>query len=85
MVFMYMAKIYTPIGLKQIGQYCGNRDHSTVIHGQQAASDMEDTDKHMRAKIADIRRKLDDAVISHSNLQEPYRPKEKFRLTAGYL
>jgi chromosomal replication initiator protein len=85
-VLMYMAKIYTPIGLNQIGEYCGNRDHSSIVHGQQAASNLEDTNKRMKAKIEAIRAKLDVIQISHASLQAAQTiNKERHWETAGYL
>lgn len=31
-VFFYLAKKYTDLPLRAIGEYCGGRDHATVLH-----------------------------------------------------
>lgn len=32
-VFYWLARYYTSFSYPQIGQFCGGRDHSTIIHG----------------------------------------------------
>jgi chromosomal replication initiation ATPase DnaA len=30
---MYLIRKYTSLGFKEIGEYFGGRDHTTIIHG----------------------------------------------------
>ena len=57
-VAMYLAKQYTNHSLKSIGQYCGGRDHSTVIHAIQAVNDMLHTEHQFKASFEEIKRKV---------------------------
>jgi chromosomal replication initiator protein len=57
-VAMYLAKQYTKHSLKSIGQYCGGRDHSTVIHAIQAVDDMLHTEHQFKASFEEIKRKV---------------------------
>jgi chromosomal replication initiator protein len=57
-VAMYLAKQYTNHSLKSIGQYCGGRDHSTVIHAIQAINDMLHTEHQFKASFEEIKRKV---------------------------
>ncbi|ACE05459.1 chromosomal replication initiator protein DnaA [Candidatus Amoebophilus asiaticus 5a2] len=57
-VAMYLAKHYTNHSLKSIGQYCGGRDHSTVIHAIQAVDDMLHTEHQFKASFEEIKRKV---------------------------
>lgn len=58
-VLMYFLKNYTKYSLKKIGNYCGGRDHSTVIHAQQTIQDLLDTnDKTISLYVSEITRKL---------------------------
>eukprot|EP01132_Coremiostelium_polycephalum_P003033 gene3033-3792_t len=57
-VAMYLAKHYTNHSLKSIGQYCGGRDHSTVIHAIQAVDAMLHTEHHFKASLDEIKRKV---------------------------
>jgi chromosomal replication initiator protein len=57
-VAMYLAKQYTKHSLKSIGEFCGGRDHSTVIHAIQAVNDMLDTEQQFRASLEEIKRKV---------------------------
>jgi len=57
-VAMYFAKEYTDYSLKQIGQYFGGRDHSTVIHAVQCVHNMIDTDNSFKKTVADLKKQL---------------------------
>lgn len=57
-VAMYFAKEYTDYSLKQIGQYFGGRDHSTVIHAVQSVHNLIDTDKSFKRTVEDLKRQI---------------------------
>lgn len=57
-VAMYLAKQYTNHSLKSIGDYCGGRDHSTVIHAIQSVNDMLATEHHFKLSLEEIKRKV---------------------------
>jgi chromosomal replication initiator protein len=57
-VAMYFAKEYTDYSLKQIGQYFGGRDHSTVIHAVQCVHNLIDTDKSFKRTVDDLKKQL---------------------------
>lgn len=57
-VAMYFAKEYTDYSLKQIGQYFGGRDHSTVIHAVQCVHNLIDTDKSFKRTVEDLKKQL---------------------------
>jgi chromosomal replication initiator protein len=47
---------YPGMSLKAIGGYFGGRDHSTVIHGLEAVSDLVDTEKKMKIIVNELRK-----------------------------
>lgn len=49
--FMWYCANHTTFSLSEIGNYCGGRDHSTVINSKRAINDMIDTDEEIKAKI----------------------------------
>ncbi len=55
---MYLAKNYTNLSLKAIGEYFGGQHHSTVIYSCKAIQDMLDTDVKFRKKVADLERQV---------------------------
>jgi chromosomal replication initiator protein len=57
-VAMYFAKEYTDYSLKQIGQYFGGRDHSTVIHAVQCVHNLIDTDISFKKTVNDLKKQL---------------------------
>lgn len=57
-VAMYFAKEYTDYSLKQIGQYFGGRDHSTVIHAVQCVHNLIDTDNSFKRTVDDLKKQL---------------------------
>lgn len=67
-VAMYLAKELTNHSLSRIGQFFGNRDHSTVIHGLRSVDRRVSTDRFAAAKITQIR----DKIKSSSVLSTPH-------------
>ncbi|HRH35122.1 MAG TPA: chromosomal replication initiator protein DnaA, partial [Catalimonadaceae bacterium] len=57
-VAMYFAKEYTDYSLKQIGQYFGGRDHSTVIHAVQSVHNLIDTDDSFRRSVNELKKQI---------------------------
>jgi chromosomal replication initiator protein len=57
-VIMYLAKQYTSHSLKTIGEYCGGRDHSTVIHAIAAINDLLATEQGFKMSLEEIQRKI---------------------------
>lgn len=57
-VAMYFAKEYTNYSLKQIGQYFGGRDHSTVIHAVQSVHNLIDKDDSFRKSVNELKKQL---------------------------
>jgi chromosomal replication initiator protein len=52
--------------LKSIGDYCGGRDHSTVIHAIQAVNDMLATGHQFKLSFEEIKRKVK-IKLPHAN------------------
>ena len=40
-MFFYIAKKYTDATLQQIGKFCGDRHHTTVMHGIKKVNDLQ--------------------------------------------
>ena len=60
-MFCYIAKFNMPnVTLKEIGNFLGGRDHSTVIHGIRTAGDLIETDKQFRKEYE----KLESYILS---------------------
>lgn len=55
---MYFAKEYTKSSLASIGNYCGNRDHATVLHALRTVNNLRETDKQFRASFNDLEKKI---------------------------
>lgn len=55
---MYFAKEYTKSSLANIGNYCGNRDHATVLHALRTVNNLRETDKQFRAYFNDLEKKI---------------------------
>jgi chromosomal replication initiator protein len=58
-IAMYFCKELTQHSLKTIGLHFGGRDHSTVIHANQAVLDQIETDPQFRDEIDEIRHKIE--------------------------
>lgn len=54
-IFMWLMRNKTSISLKQIGQLCGGRDHSTVIHACRLVDDYAATDRRYAARLETIK------------------------------
>ena len=72
-VAIYLIRELVSCSFKQIGRYCGNRDHSTVLHSYQkivaacdAASDR--TDSSTKTIVHKLKMLLSDQLASQSNL-----------------
>ena len=57
-VAMYLARQLTGKSLKQIGDYFGGRDHTTVLHGCRKTEDLIQTDPSTRHAIVELRQGL---------------------------
>jgi len=57
-VAMYFAKEYTDYSLKQIGQYFGGRDHSTVIHAVQSVNNQIVKDDSFKRSLDELKKQL---------------------------
>jgi len=57
-VAMYFAKEYTDYSLKQIGQYFGGRDHSTVIHAVQCVNNQIIKDSSFKKSVDELKKQL---------------------------
>lgn len=55
---MYFAKKYTMLPLSTIGNYCGNKDHATVLHACRTINNLYETDKKMKIYIDDLDKKM---------------------------
>ncbi len=55
---MYFAKKITKSSLAVIGMQCGNKDHATVLHACKTIDNLRQTDRHMRAMIDELEKKL---------------------------
>lgn len=53
---MYFAKQFTNKSLKSIGDFFGGRDHSTVIHSNQAVENLIETDEDFKDSVEQIRK-----------------------------
>jgi len=58
---MYLIKKYTEHSLAQIGRFCGDKDHATVLHACRTVENMKDTDKNFKERLEDI-----DKIIRNS-------------------
>ena len=57
-IFFLMARKHTTASLREIGQYAGGRDHSSVINGCKRIQDLIDTEKRTRDLVDRIERNL---------------------------
>ena len=55
---MYFAKKITKSSLAVIGMQCGNKDHATVLHACKTIDNLRQTDRHMRAMVEELEKKL---------------------------
>ena len=57
-ISMYLAKKYTDSSLSFIGSAIGKKDHATVLHACKTITDQIETDKTLRANVAEIEQLL---------------------------
>ncbi|MDD4848752.1 MAG: helix-turn-helix domain-containing protein, partial [Bacteroidales bacterium] len=55
---MYFAKEYTKSSLANIGNYCGQRDHATVLHALRTVNNLRETDKQFCGYFNDLEKKI---------------------------
>ena len=72
-VAIYLIRELVGCSFKQIGRYCGNRDHSTMLHSYQkivAACDAtgDRTDSSTKSTVLKLKLLLSDQLASQSNL-----------------
>ena len=72
-VAIFLIRELVGCSFKQIGRYCGNRDHSTVLHSYQkivAACDASGsrTDSSTKTIVHKLKLLLSDQLVSQSNL-----------------
>jgi chromosomal replication initiator protein len=63
-VAMVLAKELTNHSLSRIGQFFGNRDHSTVIHAIRSVDDRTSRNESAANKVDEIRNKIKSSSIS---------------------
>lgn len=59
---MYLARTETDASLPQIGQFLGNRDHTTVMYGYEKIATALDTDNNLRRDMLEIKSLLYEAA-----------------------
>jgi len=57
-IAMYFSKKMTKSSLANIGMHCGGKDHATVLHACRTVNNLAETDKHFRAYLSDLEKKL---------------------------
>ncbi|MBO4871983.1 MAG: chromosomal replication initiator protein DnaA [Lachnospiraceae bacterium] len=57
-IVMYLAKELTQTPLKNIGQFLGGRDHTTVLHGKRKIEEQLQTDESLRNVMEVLRKKI---------------------------
>jgi chromosomal replication initiator protein len=55
---MYLCRQLTGSHLRQIGEYLGGRDHTTVLHGCQKIEQLLEHDAAIRAEVAELRSEM---------------------------
>ncbi len=57
-ISMYVLNTKTRMSLKNIGEYFGGRDHTTVIHSTQTVRDLMDVDEEYKKNVQTIMQKF---------------------------
>ena len=57
-IVMYLAKELTQTPLKNIGQFLGGRDHTTVLYGKRKIEEQMQTDESLRNAMDILRKKI---------------------------
>jgi len=68
-IAMHLTRDILALQLVEIGKAFGGRDHSTVIHSLQRASDLMATDPATQARLVQVRRRLEER---HGDRSEPF-------------
>jgi len=61
-VFCYLARRYTIASSRQIGQFLGGRDHSTVVHAFQKIELLLIDDQKMKDEVGELRARIFEKV-----------------------
>lgn len=57
-ISMFFSKNLTKYSLAIIGSQIGDKDHATVLHACKVINNLRDTDKHFKAQIDEIEKRL---------------------------
>jgi chromosomal replication initiator protein len=57
-IAMYFLRKYEDLSLEQVGQFLGNRDHTTVMHGYDKIEEDIHTDSDLKSNVETILKKL---------------------------
>ena len=57
-VAMYLCREILAIPLKNVGQYLGNRDHTTVMHGVEKIEKELQTNEQLQSTIDTLKKKI---------------------------
>jgi len=57
-VAMYLARLLTDESYRQIGQYFGGRDHTTILHGYRKTEQLLKTQPQIQKAVFDLQEKL---------------------------
>ena len=55
---MFFAKKHTKLALSTIGDYCGKKDHATVLHACRTITNLYETDKQFKICVDEIEKRL---------------------------
>lgn len=72
-VAVYLIRELTHCSFKQIGRYCGNRDHSTILHSYRKICEIMESPKSsddvsLKNTLLKLKHKLSDSIASQANL-----------------
>ena len=65
-VAMYLARTETDASLPQIGQFLGNRDHTTVMYGHDKIAGLVEKDPNIRREMLEIKAALYEATPAYA-------------------
>jgi len=57
-IAMFLIRRYTQLGFKEIGQYFGGKDHTTIIHAYKKMSLLAETDEEIKKHVLGIQSQL---------------------------
>lgn len=58
-VFMYFADLYYLGTLQTIGNYCGHRDHTTVLHAKKTINDLLEYQDYVKLVVGNVQQMID--------------------------